>query len=414
MTGQELLRELRNSLNEDDSGVWLDDFTSYNYLYQGATEWVERTHTRTKTARIHTRSDVATYDLPADFIKIYQLTKDKDWFLYYQSNDQGGETELPWKDWQQIERENYTKVYLTRTRNGTLTTNSTADKFSDTKQDFSDYETTTGSSDGAAYMIWLWGRYGDFGWGYIGDADSSGGTNDRVALYQDKFLDTAGINGNSGGILSGATIDDYMVVNTSSVTVPSSFSIKIKESVEDPIEVTCASTGAEYRGESWLVETGNNLRTLDVAPGDYLYNITDTSEGRILEVTGDYRAKVALFGGTNNYCSSDDDIVIVKQQRMQVALDPPPSASSDMVLVPYLARPNPVFSDHRSYGVRPNAGSAIAKYAAFLYKFRDSEPDFASAWFMAFDREVRKELNQTQPYLSDKRQMKVNLMARAR
>lgn len=43
MDGNQLLRQLRDLLNESDSSGWLDDFTSYMYLWQAAVEFVTRT-----------------------------------------------------------------------------------------------------------------------------------------------------------------------------------------------------------------------------------------------------------------------------------------------------------------------------------------------------------------------------------
>lgn len=401
MTGQELLRRLRQILNEDENGAWMDDHTSYDYLYEAATEWVERTHSHVHFARIQTRSDVATYDLPANFLKLFESDKQNNYFVTFLG--QNGDKKLRFVDYEDMDNEPIGRGVNAQTGQ-TYWVAGTG--FVDTKQDFSEWETTTGSNDGAAYLMRVWDYRGRMAWGYMGASATVAGTNDGIYLYQDKFLNNSGVNGVE------ATPDYYMIYEAAQGD-PDKFCITVSEKHEAPNAYTCASTGAIVNGESWFVgATSDDFIGDGLAEGDYIYNTTDGSEGRIIDAPREQRLRVALFGGTNNYCSSDDSVVVVRRNRQQIHLTPTPSASNDLIHFPYIAIPHPVFSDHRAYTVRDTAAKSLVKYAAFLYKFRDSEPDFGNVYFIAFDRECRKELNQIRPFLRNKRTLPVNMRAR--
>lgn len=93
MDGKTLDLELREILQESSTSSWLDQKSSYNYLYEAACEVQDRTLSLVSTQTITTVADQSAYNLNADFIRLY-LTDDynrhfvkyndgsNDYFLY--------------------------------------------------------------------------------------------------------------------------------------------------------------------------------------------------------------------------------------------------------------------------------------------------------------------------------------------
>ena len=79
--GKDLLRRVEQLLDEESTGTWVDDRTTYDFLYEGAKEWAARTACLTGTYHFKTVANQANYVLPADFLQMY--VKDK--------NDKTGE-----------------------------------------------------------------------------------------------------------------------------------------------------------------------------------------------------------------------------------------------------------------------------------------------------------------------------------
>lgn len=85
MDGKELLYAVQQQLNEDDIGQFLDEYTTYRFLWQGAQEFVRRTKSLTTTQTITTVADQTDYTLNADFMMLY--LKDRSNCFYLQYND---------------------------------------------------------------------------------------------------------------------------------------------------------------------------------------------------------------------------------------------------------------------------------------------------------------------------------------
>jgi len=83
MDGKSLLYSLRNALNEPSDSDFLDDRTSYEYLWQSAIEFTDRTSCLTTTQSITTVANQAEYTLNADYMKIYLKNSDNNYFIKY-------------------------------------------------------------------------------------------------------------------------------------------------------------------------------------------------------------------------------------------------------------------------------------------------------------------------------------------
>lgn len=281
MDGKTLKRSLREVLNEQSTSEYLNDRTSYDYLYQAAIEFTGRTACSTATQSITTVASTAGYDLSADFLRLHM--KDTDGRFYIKYND--------------------------------------------------------------------------------------GSANTFVKEYP---------------------YTDIILSDQSSVSqlVPSFFTIIDKSSLLSQAAGTASAAGAASAGQCTLTDAQGDFT--NVSAGDIVHNTTDGSSGIVLSKTSTTVLVTALFEGTNNDWTDADNYVIQPQQRYHLIFSPMCSTAGHTVTVYYIQKPTPVYSDYGMYRIRPEYMNAIVSYAAFLYKYRDREPNFGDSFFKYFDREVRR------------------------
>jgi hypothetical protein len=217
-------------------------------------------------------------------------------------------------------------------------------------------------------------------------------------------------DGSNDYFLTGRDYEDIIYGNdTTSVSIPSGFAMIDDPTLDDRITGTTTSDGAASSGESILTDTAADFT--DASIGDIVHNVTDGSDGVILAKGAGLTT--ALFNGTNNDWTAGDSYIIQPQGRLQVVLDPPPSTAGHTITVHYTQRPKPVYSVYGTYRFQSQYMDALVKYAYFLYKYRDREPDYGNIMFQVFDRQVRQygvSLNKS----FNRNQLKVNFKKRGR
>ena len=275
--GKDLLRRLTSLLNEDSDSGWLDEQTSYDFLYDSAVEFVDRTGCLRSEQEITTIAEISDYNLNPDFLRLYLKNTSNNFYL---------------------------KLY-----------------------------------DGSNYHFLTWKDYEDI-------------------YYQN---------------------------NTTSVAIPGKFTI-IDTDLPDQVTGTTTSAGADSGGQQTLTDTAGDFS--DVEAGAIVHNTTDGSDGIVLSKTSSTVLVTALFGGTDNDYTSGDTYIIQPQARYKLIIDPPPSTADYTIYLPYVQRPDPVYSDYGVYAfVNP---SALVKYAFWLYKYRDKEPNFADAMYRFWEMEISR------------------------
>lgn len=190
------------------------------------------------------------------------------------------------------------------------------------------------------------------------------------------------------------------------VDVPSHFSIRDVRTLSAQVTddgTGASAAGAESGGQCTLTDDAATFETKLVSIGDTIHNTTDGSTGVVLSVTSETALVCALFGGDDDDWTELDKYVIQPQGRLELILDPPPDDASDTIRVWYCERPEPVYSDYGIYRFRPHNMEAIIKYTAWLYKYRDSEPDFGDKLYMWWDKQVREENYNLNPMLKEKK-----------
>lgn len=150
------------------------------------------------------------------------------------------------------------------------------------------------------------------------------------------------------------------------------------------------AVGTQVGGESTLASATS---LLTAAVGDYVINVTKSYYGIVLAAGAS--PTTAMFdlstrGGAYAGWAMSDAFLITPAPRYKLILDPPPSNTGEIVTVSYYAKPAPVYSDYGVYPFATGYEEALIKYAAWLYKYRDSKPQLADPLYQAYDRAMRK------------------------
>lgn len=170
MDGKSLLYEVRELLDEDSTSSFMDDRTTFNFLYEAACELAIRTKPLISSQTITTVADQAGYTLNADYLGMYAKDSYNRLFQKY-TDSSSNDSFIFWHDYEDILFENqtssvsvpnYFSVINDPTKDsqvtGTATSTATATGYestlTDTAGDFSDVSpgdivhNTTDGSDG--------------------------------------------------------------------------------------------------------------------------------------------------------------------------------------------------------------------------------------------------------------------------
>ena len=177
--------------------------------------------------------------------------------------------------------------------------------------------------------------------------------------------------------------------NTTDVTIPAYFTITDDPTLDTLVSDTADNTDATAPGGKSTL-TMDTAVFADVTPGDIIYNTTDVSEGIVLSTESTFKIlTTALFGGTNNYWTASDAFFIQPRKRFLLQLDPGPKTSSHTVTLYYLKKPDPVYTDYGVYEIPYEYSETLCHYAAWLYKYRDQEPQFGDAFYKYWDMQIK-------------------------
>lgn len=133
MDGKELKRRLRQLLNEDSDSEWLDTRTTFDFLYEAAEEFVNKTHCLKGSQTITTVADQTDYNLNVDFLKLFLKDTSGNYRIKY-----GDNSFIVWKEENDI-------IYGNRTTSVSL-----PDAFTISNADLPSSVTGTATSIGAA------------------------------------------------------------------------------------------------------------------------------------------------------------------------------------------------------------------------------------------------------------------------
>ncbi|MBE3086162.1 MAG: hypothetical protein IMZ64_08095, partial [Bacteroidetes bacterium] len=135
-----------------------------------------------------------------------------------------------------------------------------------------------------------------------------------------------------------------------------------------------------------------------VFSGDEVFDTINSYLGIVLSRTSATALVTAMFDISNRaseYASwgTSTTYLIQPQPRFKLVLDAPSLTAGHTITVEYLKRPSPVYSDYGTYSFAVGFEEALIKYAIWLYKYRDSKPEYGDALYKFYDMEVRKAKN---------------------
>lgn len=136
MDGKDLLRRLRVLMDEASDSGWLDNQSSYDFLFEGAKQIVDRTGCLKSTQSITTVAETSSYNLNPDFMRLY--AKNKSGKFYIKLNDGSNDHFLTFKDYEDVLYENNSSSV------------SVPGRFSITDSAMSDQVSSTATSVGAS------------------------------------------------------------------------------------------------------------------------------------------------------------------------------------------------------------------------------------------------------------------------
>lgn len=183
--------------------------------------------------------------------------------------------------------------------------------------------------------------------------------------------------------------------DTTSILIPTRFSITDDPTLDNQVTGTETSGGSldSNSGEATLTDSAADFS--DVSAGDIVHNTTDSSSGVVVSKTSSTVLVTALFpddpsATVEKDWDSSDAYVIQPQGRFRLVLDPPPSTAGHTITFYYVHKPAPVYSAFRTFRYPPQLNLATIKYATWLLKYRDREPDFGDKLFVMADNEMRR------------------------
>lgn len=216
---------------------------------------------------------------------------------------------------------------------------------------------------------------------------------DYLGLYLMNSYKKYFLKYSDGTATSFITYSDYEDIiisnNITSQSFPSRFAIRDKATLPSRITSTATSSGASSGGESTLTDISSATKFSDVYTSDFVHNLTDGSTGVILSKTSNTALVAALFNGANNDWSLSDAYVIQPQGRKQLIVDPPSSSESHTITLFYLQKPAPVYSNYGMFRFDKEVNTALVKYAAWLYKYRDKDPNYGDKWFVYYENQIK-------------------------
>jgi len=106
MDGKEMLHRLEELYGEDINATWMNDKTSYYFLWEGAKRYVAKTNCLTSYQDITTIADTDNYALDAKYMKMYLTDSSNRYYVRYLEATSGDYTFLTWKDYEDVIRAN--------------------------------------------------------------------------------------------------------------------------------------------------------------------------------------------------------------------------------------------------------------------------------------------------------------------
>ncbi|MBI5845128.1 MAG: hypothetical protein HZB23_10720 [Deltaproteobacteria bacterium] len=202
----------------------------------------------------------------------------------------------------------------------------------------------------------------------------------------------------AGGDVSWPVLTSYEKIRladrTEAEETPVAFTIRSRSEAPTPRTGSAKVSGAVANGECTLVLNSADFAPL-LHPRDFVANTTDGSKGVVLDVLSDEDANetylvTALFGGAVNQWAANDAAVLMPAATHELYLWAPSLNAGDTFRIDYVAKPEPVFADYRTWRIPDEHCPAICLKAAALFMDTKKEMAGADYWHKTYELEIRE------------------------
>ena len=142
--------------------------------------------------------------------------------------------------------------------------------------------------------------------------------------------------------------------------------------------------------------TGIELLTIDATPTPTTWAAGATLTGATSLKTCTVISKVTAttyMVESRSGTFTDGEIISDGTNSRDCGAGYPTFTGQQIATVNYLQRPDPVYSDYGSYRFAAGYEEALLKYACWLYKYRDLNPNFGDTLYKVYDMQIRKAKN---------------------
>ena len=142
--------------------------------------------------------------------------------------------------------------------------------------------------------------------------------------------------------------------------------------------------------------TGIELLTIDATPTPAVWAAGATLTGATSLKTCTVISKVTAttyMVESRSGTFTDGEIISDGTNSRDCGAGYPTFTGQQIATVNYLQRPDPVYSDYGSYRFAAGYEEALLKYACWLYKYRDLNPNFGDTLYKVYDMQIRKAKN---------------------
>lgn len=197
----------------------------------------------------------------------------------------------------------------------------------------------------------------------------------------------------SNNSVNNIIFDDYtnIILNNNtdnnSVAVPSTFCILPSSAANQVSNNTTAAGTIDSNTSLSTMTDANGSFVSTVSVGDDVFDTLNSYSGKVVTVSSNTALSTALYAsnGTAVGWANATTYMIQPQMRFSLVVDPPTETANETITIYYVYKPDIVYSPYKAYPIHYQYLSPIVDYAAWLYKYRDMEPNFGDKWYIAFD-----------------------------
>lgn len=175
--------------------------------------------------------------------------------------------------------------------------------------------------------------------------------------------------------------------DTNTVAIPDSFSVKLASSQPSAISITSNASGAVDANFESLCSTATASAFASANVGDSVLILG--KPGRVTYKTSNTSLQVAMEDGYG--VPNTTTVVIIPVSLWALYFSPIPSTSSYTITVPYLKKPDGVFSYNRSYNLDQALQPALVAYCVSKLKERDRATSDAAYFMQQYEAVVRSQ-----------------------